>query len=174
MLHAGVERDHREIVGVRDGVDVTRQTQRKLRERNHLRETAARRRSLDVEGRSARGLPHAADDLPSQLAESLHETKRGGRFALTKRRRGDCRHIDILRALPFAQTRQNLRDVDLREIPSVRFPFRLQKPQLRRQVLRGAQILLRRFGDLPVLHLHRIEFCHFVLPFINPSHGEGF
>mgnify|MGYP003310956019 CR=1 FL=1 len=43
VLHARIERDHREVVRVRDGVDVAGKPQRKLRERNNLSQTAAGR-----------------------------------------------------------------------------------------------------------------------------------
>ena len=81
VLHAAVERHHREVVRVRDRVDVAGEAEGEVRERHDLREAAARGAALDVERGAAGGLAHAADHLLAEAPEPLHEAERGGGLA---------------------------------------------------------------------------------------------
>ena len=113
VLHAAVERHHREVVRVRDRVDVAGEAEREVRERNDLREAAARRAAFDVERGAAGRLAYAADHLLAEAPQPLHEAERGGGLALAERGRRDRRHVDVLRALLLAKALQHLRHVHL-------------------------------------------------------------
>ena len=166
VLHAAVERHHREVVRVRDGVDVAREAERERGERNDLREAAAGRAALDVERGSAGGLAHASDHLLAEAAKTLHEAERGGGLALAERGGRDGRHVDVLRALPAAEALQHLRGVHLREHAPVGIPLVLLEAQLGHQLRRRTQRRLRRLRDFPVLHLRRVKFRHVHLSFL--------
>ena len=158
VLHARIERDHREVVRVGDGVDVAREAQGERRERHDLREAAARRGALDVEGRTARGLAHAADHLLPEAAEALDKTEGRRRLALAERRRGDGRDIDVLAAAAFADALEHLRHVDLGQNVAVGRPFVFLQAQFGREIGSLAEIVFGSLGDLPVLHLGGIKF----------------
>ena len=158
VLHAAVERHHREVVRVRDRVDVAGKAEREVRERHDLREAAARRAALDVERGAAGGLAHAADHLLAEAPEALNEAERGGGLALAERGRRDRGHVDVLRALLFAEALQHLRDVHLGEHVAVGRPFAGLEAEFGRELRRRAQRLFRRLGDFPVFHLRRIKF----------------
>ena len=157
VLHAGVERDHREVVGVGDRVDVAGKPKRKRRERHDLREPSARRAALDVERRAARRLANAADDLLPEFAEAFDEAERRRRLSLAEGGRGDCRDVDVLALPPRAYALKHLCDVDLGKDLAVGRPLVLLKPQLLCERGGGFEILFGSLCDLPVLHLRRIK-----------------
>ena len=128
VLHAGVERDHREVVGVRDGVYVAGEAERERGERNDLREAAARRAALDVEGGAAGRLADASDHLLAEPPKSLDEPKRRRGLAFAERRRSDGGDVYVLALPPRADSLQHLGDVDLREDTPVRRPLVVLKP----------------------------------------------
>ena len=53
MLHTGSQSNHRQIVGVHDGIDITGESKGERSQRDTLGQTAACCGALDVHGRSA-------------------------------------------------------------------------------------------------------------------------
>ena len=164
MLHAGIERDHRKIVRIRDGVDVARQPERKLGERDHLRKTAACRRPLDVEGRTAGRLTHTSYHLAPETPHALHETERRRRLAFAERCRSDGGYVNVLGALLLAKAGQHLRDINLCKMTPIRLPLVLFQPEFRDKIRRRAKIRLRSLRNLPILHLRWIKLNHIAAP----------
>ena len=160
VLHARVERDHRDVVRVSDRVHVAREPERKRGERNHLREATACGGTLDVESRAAGRLPDAPDDLLAEFAQALDETEGRRRLAFAQRSRRNRRHVNVLRLSGLTQPLQHLRDVDLRQVLAIGIPLVLTKTELCGEVRRRAQVFFGRLGDLPVLHLRGIKLDH--------------
>ena len=160
VLQARVERDHGQVVGIGDRIDVAGETERERRERNHLGKPAAGGGALDVEGRPARGLAHAPDHFLAEPPQALDKAERGRRLPLAERGRGDRRDVDVLGALSLPDSGEHLRDVDLREVAAVRIPFALLDAKLANELGGWLHAGLGRLGDLPVLHLRRIQRLH--------------
>ena len=166
MLHPGVERDHREVVRVGDRVDVAGEAERERGERHDLGESAAGGRALDVEGRAAGRLADAADHLLAEAAESLDEAERRRRLAFAERSRRNGGDVDVFALASGADALEDFGDVNLREELAVGVPFAVLEAKLRREVGGGPEGRLRRFRDLPVLQLRRVEF-HRVLSLLS-------
>ncbi|MPN11397.1 hypothetical protein SDC9_158698 [bioreactor metagenome] len=97
MEHARINGSGHQVVGGRDGVDVTSEVQVELFHRHHLRISAACRPAFDAEGRPLRGLTDAGDDALAQIcAQRLAEPYGGGCLALPQRCWGDGGDINIL------------------------------------------------------------------------------
>ncbi len=130
MLHAGVERDHRQIVRVGDGVDIAGQPQGEGRQRNHLRQAAARGGSFDVEGRTAARLPDGSDHAFAQLSKPFDEAQRGGGLSFAQRGGGDRRDIDILGAVCVGtEPAMDRTRIHFRERTAVGHPFAVAKSE---------------------------------------------
>ena len=71
VLHPAGGCHHGQIVGVVDGVDVTRETEAEVGKGNTLGQSTAGSGTLDVEGRAAGGLPDSGDDLLAKATQSL-------------------------------------------------------------------------------------------------------
>ena len=95
VLHSGVERHHRKIVGVCNGVNITRKSKRKSGKRDYLRKASASRTALDVESGTSRRLAHTADHLLAKTPKPLHKAKRCGGLALAQGGRRNGRHVNI-------------------------------------------------------------------------------
>ena len=107
VLHAGGQGDHRQVVGIGHRVDIARQADGKRGERDALRQAAAGRAALDVEGRPAAGLADRADGALADLAEPFHQAQRGRGLAFAERGGRDGRHIDVLGLRRIAQPVQD-------------------------------------------------------------------
>jgi len=96
MKHPGVDLGGKQIVGSRDGVDVTCQVQIKLVHGNHLRVSTAGRAPLDPESGSLGGLPDAGKSvLPQVGPQGLGQPYGCSALALSQGSRCDTRHDDI-------------------------------------------------------------------------------
>ena len=150
VLHARGERDHAEVVGVDERVDVAGETERELGERNALREAAARRRSLDVEGRPAGGLADAGGDVATALADALQQSHGGGRLAFAQRRGIDRGDLDELAVRASFETTQHARVVHFRNVPAVGNQLVAGDAELFRELLGGLHSGLGRLRDFPI------------------------
>ena len=156
VLHARIERDHREIVRVGDGVYVACEAERKRRQRHRLREPAARGRALDVESGAARRLADASDDALSEPAEPFHEPEGRSGFAFAERGRRYRCDVDVFPPTAGAGPRKYSARVELGEKPPVRLPFVFPEIELSSERRCALERRKRRFGDLPVFHFEGI------------------
>ena len=158
MLHARRQRRHAQVVRIGDGIDVARQPQRKRCQREALRQSAAGRAALDVEGRSARRLPNGGDDALPQPAEPLREPHRGRRLAFSQRRRRHCRHVNILGAgLTIPEAAQHGFRIDFSVGTPVAGHLFRQQAKFGGQRFHGFELRFCRLGNLPVGHFDRIQ-----------------
>ena len=162
MLHAGVQRDHREVVGVHDIVDIARQAQRELGHRDQQGVSAAGRRALDVHGRAAGGLAQRAADVLAQLAEALDQAQRNGGLALAQRGGGDGGNLDELAVGLVLQALHDLDKVQLRGL-AVGDDLLGQKAQLLAEVINARERLFGFLRDLPVFVNGGIKHGRFLL-----------
>ena len=149
MLHAGVQRCHGQIVGVHDVVDVAGQAQRKLSHGDQQGVAAAGSGALDVHGRAAGGLAQAASHVLAQVSQPLDEAQRRGGLALSQRRGGDGRDLDIFAAGPVLQPLHDAQKIQLGRL-AVGNKLLRQEAHPAAELLHRRQRPLCRRADLPV------------------------
>ena len=150
VLHARGERDHAEVVGIDERVDVSGEAERELGERDALREPASRRRALDVEGGPARRLADAGGDPAAALADALQQSHRGRRLAFSERRGVDGGDLDELAVRASFEATQHARVVHFRNVPAVGNQLVAGDAELFRELLGGLHSGLGRLRDLPI------------------------
>ena len=156
VLHAGVERDHREIVGVRDCIDISCKAKRKRRKRHNLRKPAAGGRAFYVKSRPAGRLADAADNFLAELAEPLHKSERRRCFSFAKSCGRDGGNIDIFPFTPCAYAFKDLGNINLCENVAIRRPFVISQIEFFGQICSLAKVSFGGFGNLPILHFCRV------------------
>ena len=67
MIHAGVERRSHQVVGDRNGMNITSEMKVEILHRDNLAVATAGRTTLDVEGRAHAGLANTGYDVLSQF-----------------------------------------------------------------------------------------------------------
>jgi len=155
-LHARGQRDHAQVVGVHDGVDVTGQAQAEGRERDALREATAGGGALDVHGRAAGGLTDGAGHAQAALAHALDEPHRARGLTLAERGRRDRRHVDVLTVRLVLQAVHRQVEVHLAVVVAVGQELFLLETEDLTELVDGLHVFLGRCGDLPVFVFGRI------------------
>jgi len=160
VLHPRRQRDHRQVVGVGDAIDVAGQANRDGRQGDALGQSAAGGRALDVERGPAAGLADRPAHALAELSQALDQAERRGGLALAQRGRGDGRDVDVLSGGGILQPSQDLLVVHLGQPVSVGDELVVSQTQLAGELLNRLHVSLGRLGDLPVLHATRIQLHH--------------
>ena len=170
MLHPRGQGHHGQVVGVGDGVDVAGEPDGEGRQRDALGQAAAGRRALDVEGRAAAGLADRADHASCRACPGpatrpmvvvvLPSPSGVGVMAVTSM---------YLAVGAVLQTRPGrCWKSTLASLPAHRDQLVVRAgPARAASCCDRLHVLLGRLGDLPVLHLARIQSAS-VLPCASP------
>ncbi len=103
MHQAGVDKSREQIIGRADGMHVAREMEVEILHRDNLAVAPAGRPALDAEDRPERRLANTGDDLLADFVKTEGKTYGRDCLALTQRRRGYGRDIDILAVRPVFQ-----------------------------------------------------------------------
>ena len=175
VLHAGVEGDHGQVVGVHDVVDVAGEAQGELGHGHQQGVAAAGGGALDVHGGAAGGLAQAAAHVLAQLAQALDQAQGGGGFTLAQRGGSDGGDFDELAVGLVLQAVHDLDEIQLGGL-AVGDDLLGQKAQLLAEMVNGGKGPLRLLGDLPVLvdcgvQGHATVFVHILAVLEFDCHG---
>ena len=156
VLHPGVQRRHRQIVGVHNVVDVAGKAQRELGHGDQQGVAAAGSGTLDVHGGAAGGLAQTAAHIFAQTAQALYEAQGRGGLALAQRRGGDGGDLDIPAVRPVPQALHDAQEIQLGRF-AVGDQLIRQQPQLLTEKFHRRQRPFRCCADLPVPVNSRVQ-----------------
>ena len=165
VLHTGSQRDHGEVVGVHDVVDIAGQTKGELGHRHEQGVAAAGRSALDVHRRAAGGLTQGAADILAELAEAFDQAEGNGGLAFAEGSRGDRSDLDELAVGLILQAVHDLDKVNLRGL-AVGDDLLREQAKLLAEIIHGRQRLFCFLSDLPVLVHGRVQRDVAVLMYI--------
>ena len=157
VLHPRRQGDHGQIVRVHHRVDVAREAERILGQRDALGKSAPGGRTLDAHRRPARRLANGRGAAPAAPPQPLHKPDGGGGLALTKRRRRDRGDVHILAVRVAFKAGKHGTVVDFAHVVAVGQKLAFFQAEFPAQGGNGFHPAFGVPGDFPVRMLFRVQ-----------------